>query len=431
MKYWAAFAVMTIAVVISMYFIQRKQIDFKDKKLYLNILITLILFILNFEITMLSFRIIMNVLIYIILSKLLFKCVWREAFLLGILILFINVIAEIIYALLSYKMINLELFIFNDSLKVFVDNLFIGLILIIFCIVFGKIKMYNKISKFFYKITDMKIVVFSLFLVVSFNFFIWISFFTVRNIYDNGVLPFIGSMISIFSSILVFVYLKTNSSYKEVSEKYDLSLKSIEEYEKMIDNSKLNNHETRNQFMTIRNMSKNKQITNYIDTLLDNKINDNEQLLSEVSRLPRGGIRGLIYSKLLDMQEKKINYNLLIDKKISITKFSKIENNLIVDICKILGVFLDNAIEAVDLLKEKDIVIEIYADKKDIIFSITNNFDGKLELEELSTTKYSTKGKGRGYGLSLVKDIINKSNKLENSTEIYEDNFTQNLKIKM
>ena len=431
MKYWAAFAVMSVAVILSLYFIQRKKIDFKEKNFYLSIFITLILFVLNFEFTVLSFRIIMNVFIYIVLSKLLFKCLWREAFLIGISILFVNVISEIIYALLSYKMINLELFIYNNSLKVFVDNFFIGLILTILSSIIGKLRMYNKLLNFFNKINDVKIIVFSLFLVVSFNFFIWISFFVMRNIYDNGVLPFIGSMISIFSSILVFVYLKINSSYKEVAEKYDLSLKSIEEYEKMIDTSKLVNHETRNQFLTIRNMSNNKKITNYIDSLLDNKINDNEQLLMEVSRLPRSGIRGLIYSKLLDMKEKKINYNLLIDKKISMNKFSKIEDVLIVDICKILGVFLDNAIEAVELLKEKDIIIEIYADKKDIVFSITNNFVGELDLEVLSTTKYSTKGNGRGYGLSLVKDIINKSNKLENSTEIYEDNFTQILKIKM
>lgn len=431
MKYWAAFAVMSVAVILSLYFIQRKKIDFKEKNFYLSIFITLILFVLNFEFTVLSFRIIMNVFIYIVLSKLLFKCLWREAFLIGISILFVNVISEIIYALLSYKMINLELFIYNNSLKVFVDNFFIGLILTILSSIIGKLRMYNKLLNFFNKINDVKIIVFSLFLVVSFNFFIWISFFVMRNIYDNGVLPFIGSMISIFSSILVFVYLKINSSYKEVAEKYDLSLKSIEEYEKMIDTSKLVNHETRNQFLTIRNMSNNKKITNYIDSLLDNKINDNEQLLMEVSRLPRSGIRGLIYSKLLDMKEKKINYNLLIDKKISMNKFSKIEDVLIVDICKILGVFLDNAIEAVEILNERDIIIEIYADKKDIVFSITNNFVGELDLEVLSIAKYSTKGNGRGYGLSLVKDIINKSNKLENLTEIFEDNFTQILKIKM
>ena len=431
MKYWAAFAVMDIAVIVSMHLIKRDKLALNNKKLYFKAFIGLVLFVLNFEFMPESFRIIGNILLYIFLVYIVLKKNLKETFIMGLVIYFLTLVSEILYVLLSMPIITQELFVLENFLLVFMQNLFVGLIQILISYFIMMKDLYNKLINAINKIRSKQIVVFSLLLVVLFNFFIWITYFVSKNLYNNGLFTLVGSSISIFSAIFLFIYLKTNSSYKEVSEKYDLSLKSIEEYEKMIDNSKLNNHETRNQFMTIRNMSKNKKITNYIDTLLDNKINDNEQLLSEVSRLPRGGIRGLIYSKLLDMQEKKINYNLLIDKKISITKFSKIEDNLIVDICKILGVFLDNAIEAVESLNEKDIIIDIYADKKDIVFAITNNFIGELEINELSTTKYSTKGNGRGYGLSLVKDIINKSNKLENSTEIYEDNFTQILKIKM
>lgn len=431
MKYWAAFAVMSVAAIYSLYLIQFKHINFKDKKMYLKYFFGLFLFILNFEIMPNSFRIIGNIIIFIILAVILFDKDLKDSFILGLFLLFINMIAELIYVSLANPIVAQELFVLEETLLVFFQNLFIGSILVAISYLVGKKKWYYKIIHAVAKINKKNIIVFVVLSMVLFNFLIWVTYFVSRSLYNNALFTMAGSAISIFFSIFFFVYLKTNSSYKEVTEKYDLSLKNIEEYEKMIDASKLNNHETKNQFLTIRNMSKNKKITNYIDTLLDNKISDSEQLLSEVSRLPRGGLRGLVYSKLLDIKEKKINYNLLIDKKVSMSKFSKIEDDLIVDICKILGVFLDNAIEAVEILNERDIIIEIYADKKDIVFSITNNFVGELDLEVLSTTKYSTKGNGRGYGLSLVKDIINKSNKLENSTEIYEDNFTQILKIKM
>lgn len=431
MKYWAAFAVMDIAAIISLYFIQDKRIDFRNKKMYLVMFLGSILLILNYEIAMTSHRLINNIIIYILIAFCIFRPTIKNSFILGVLLIIINILAELIYVLASLSIIKHQTFMLNDKILVFVQNFIIGIIMIVISYFIGKSKWYCKLLNTITKISSRKILVFLTLSIVLFNFFMWITFFVSQNLYNNDLFTLVGSAISIFSAVFLFVYLKTNSSYKEVAEKYDLSLKNIEEYEKMIDASKLNNHETRNQFLIIRNMSKNKKITNYIDTLLDNKINDSEQLLFEVSRLPRGGLRGLVYSKLLDMQEKKINYNLLIDKKVSMSKFSKIEDGLIVDICKILGVFLDNAIEAVEILNERDIIIEIYADKKDIVFAITNNFVGELEIEELSTAKYSTKGNGRGYGLSLVKNIINKSNKLENLTEIYEDNFTQNLKIKM
>lgn len=431
MKYWAAFAVMDIAVIFSFYFIQHKKINFADKKLYLKMLAGLLLFILNFELTPEALRIVGNVIICMCVAFISVNKELKEIFILGLMIFFINLISEIVYVLISMTIVKPELFIMQDSLLVFVQNVFVGSILTMISYYIGIKRWYYKLMRAISKISSKQIIIFVILSILLFNFFMWITYFISQSLYGNDILTLVGSAISIFCAIFLFIYLKTSSNYKEVTEKYDLSLQSIEEYEKLIDAAKLNNHETRNQFLIIRNMTNNKKVTNYIDTLLDNKINDNEQLLVEVSRLPRCGLRGLIYSKLLAMKEKKINYNLLIDKKISMAKFSKIEDSLIVDICKILGVFLDNSIEAVENLDEKDIIIEIYADKNDIVCSVTNNFEGMLEVEELDNLKYSTKGKGRGYGLMLVNEIVNKSNKLEKSTEIFEDNFTQNLKIKM
>ena len=380
---------------------------------------------------MTSIRLIMNILIYVLLAFFLFKTTLKNSFILGVFLILINILSELIYVMASLPVIKHQSFILNDETLVFFQNVLIGLIMVCISYFVGKRKWYYKLLKTINRISSRKILIFLTLSIVLFNFLMWITYFVSQSLYNNDLLTMAGSAISIFCAIFLFVYLKTNNNYKEVSEKYDLSLKSIEEYENMIENSKINNHETRNQFLIIRNMSKNKKITNYIDTLLDNTINDSEQLLAEVSRLPRGGLRGLIYSKLLIIKEKKINYNLLIDKKVSITKFTKINDKTMVDICKILGVFLDNAIESVENLKEKDIIIEIYMDKKDIVISVTNNFNGEINLEELENIGYTTKGEGHGHGLSLVREILKKNKYIENYKEVYEDNFTQNIKIKM
>ena len=56
-------------------------------------------------------------------------------------------------------------------------------------------------------------------------------------------------------------------------------------------------------------------------------------------------------------------------------------------------------------------------------------FDGLIELDKIDEKKYTTKGEGHGYGLSLVKEIVNKSPKLKNIRMINDDVFIQILKI--
>ena len=68
MKYWAAFAVISIALVISLYFIKQQTINSWSKNLYLATTLGFVLLVLNYEFSMTSFRLIVNILIYILIS---------------------------------------------------------------------------------------------------------------------------------------------------------------------------------------------------------------------------------------------------------------------------------------------------------------------------------------------------------------------------
>ena len=107
-------------------------------------------------------------------------------------------------------------------------------------------------------------------------------------------------------------------------------------------------------------------------------------------------------------------------------------DDLILSICKILGVFLDNAIDEVKKLRKKNIDIEFYIMDNYLNIDITNNFKGNLELNKLGVKNYTTKGNGHGYGLVLVNKIISENySTLINEKSVNGDRFTQTLKIKM
>ena len=202
----------------------------------------------------------------------------------------------------------------------------------------------------------------------------------------------------------------------------------------MIDKFRVNNHENKNELMTIRNMikAKDKTTIEYIDKLVDNKIKDNEKIMYKTSKIPEGGLRATIYSKLCTMDELKIKYTLDIANDVRAADLINLNDEVVLNICKILGVFLDNSIDAVKNLKNKNIDIEIYIMDEKLCVDITNNFKGNLDLNKLGNQKYTTKGEGHGYGLSLVNQIIREYNEiLENEKSINGDKFTQTLKIKM
>lgn len=291
-------------------------------------------------------------------------------------------------------------------------------------------KIYNITEKFTEKLKNSNVFIYALIILT-------ISITSTAASYLNWSV--ITVLIINTSLILFFIFVsikfaKAKNEFDEISSKYETSITSLREYEGMIDKYRIYNHENKNELQTLRNLisKKNTKALKYIDSILDNKIKDNEKIMHKTSKIPEGGLRATIYAKLCTMDELGIKYSLDIAKDIRTVDLINMKEDIVLNICKILGVFLDNAIEAVKDLKTKHIGIEIYLMDGDLCVDITNNYEGKLDINKIGSSKYTTKGENHGYGLSLVNQIINDyPGVFENEKSITKNTFTQKIKIKM
>ena len=120
-----------------------------------------------------------------------------------------------------------------------------------------------------------------------------------------------------------------------------------------------------------------------------------------------------------------------IDIKNSLKKYESISPKLNKDCLKILGVFIDNAIEAVKNEKEKYINLEFIKQKEQIIIIVRNTCTSRVNIKDLTKNGFTTKGKNHGYGLSLVSDIVRKEDALDIKFECDDDIFSATLVIRL
>ncbi len=177
----------------------------------------------------------------------------------------------------------------------------------------------------------------------------------------------------------------------------------VEVYENAIENDKMTRHELKNTLGSIRNMTKNKNIMKRIDDILEDVNVIDNCWIEELKNLPKGTIKALLYYKMSVAKENGIK--ILVDVSPKIRKnIGSLANSK--DICNLLGIYVDNAIEAASSSKRKEVAIEIYQLQDILYFTISNSFGDILELDQIGKKGISTKGKGRGHGLTYAAKIV-------------------------
>lgn len=148
---------------------------------------------------------------------------------------------------------------------------------------------------------------------------------------------------------------------------------------------------------------------------------DNQKWLSELYALENPAIKGLLATKLLQADSQGISIEILIYHDIPCC----ID---IMELTRILGILLDNAIEAASISENKKIRIVTQKNENDVSFVIANSCTGNINTTKIYQAGYSTKGKDRGYGLFYVNKTVSQYNQqIKLISDSQENWFSQTL----
>lgn len=157
---------------------------------------------------------------------------------------------------------------------------------------------------------------------------------------------------------------------------------------------------------------------------LSKNITKNTAHINQLINIKTTELKSIISSKLLYAIELNINVSIEVTDEVTSIPMDTL------DLCRVIGIFLDNAIEATLETDRPTIRFALINLDTEYIFIISNTFLEKgIPYATLSKPNVSTKGVNRGIGLYNAHEIIAKYNHIFLDTEIKNKSFVQRLQI--
>lgn len=417
-----------IGLIMSLttFLIVKNLVNSNYKFLNLKTLITLIIvampIILFYDTEYNSIITILTFFIAVIVYKKLFKIKLSTSIL-------ATSISMILTALADFVIIPISIAIGYESTRdIWYISMISNILVFSFSILLSKIKILKiAFQKFCLKIDSNSLVSVIFFAIVSF----WILIILFQNL-SNHLTFFsnyiITSIIIIMLLILYYLYVKECNNYNSLNQEYNTLFKYIQTFEEWIDNEQMYRHELKNNLSIIRSMTKNKKIINKIDDMLKFSIILDENDIECLKDIPKGGLKGLIYYKIALAKNNNINITIEISPKVT-NKLKRIKDKDLKQICIVLGIYIDNAMEAAVKSKKKNVTLEIYESNDCLTFVISNTYKELVSINKMNFDGYTTKGEGHGRGLYYVNKLLAKSKNLYSEQTFLGDYFIQKIYV--
>lgn len=254
--------------------------------------------------------------------------------------------------------------------------------------------------------------------------------------YPAEVLSWNGVIITI---LVLFTVLIFYNMYDILEKNYELNLQQaqstvmqdyIHRMESFYEEIRSFRHDYRNILSTMQSYIESENTEELKKYFKKNILNSTDILsddgfyLGKLYQLEDIAVKSLLYTKLIAIINREINLELEITDPIPILPIESLT------LCRVLGILLDNAIEAAAESSEKEIRISIVSTETAVIFIITNStLPLSIPVSRLFQKGYSLKERHEGIGLSTVIELLDPVPYANLSTRCENTIFCQNLEI--
>ena len=414
----------------------KNKIKFFNIKTILLILVLGIVITLNYLFNNPYLKIICITFFFSLIIKIVYKKTYVKSLSVAIFAQIIMSIGEILFVLLMMNYKTNDINMFKD---IFFSKIITNSCISIFSIIVIQIL---KIGVLFYKIISLidnvkkKQLIFLLIsLLLSINILLNLTFYELNPIF----IVLITSVLLLIYTVITLQSINQQENLANIRVEYDQLMDKSVDYEQVLDENKRDLHELKNDFSVLHVLieKSKEEALKQLDFMVkeygkvEKILNGTDKYYYKTLKIPSGGLRGLLSTKLKLMEELKINYNLRVGNGINSKMLENTDSMYVRQVGKLLGIYLDNAIAAVKDLKNKNINIEIFNDEEYFNMLISNNLGGVLELDKVGTMGYTTKGNGHGYGLSLAKEILKNNKRIKVNTQITGSVITKIISLKI
>ena len=273
--------------------------------------------------------------------------------------------------------------------------------------------------------TGYKIAIFAIIsiLIISILFYNITTIFKLDLYYSITIVGLFGLF------VLYYFYISEKANYEKLNDEYNILFDYVQTFENWIDDEQMYRHELKNILSIIRSMTNNKKIIEKIDEMLKFTIIIDDKDIEDLKNIPKGGLKGLLYYKTALAKNKKVKMIIEVSPKVT-TVIKKLEEKKLRQLCIVLGIYLDNALDAASNSKKKCVTLEIYKTNNNLTFTISNTYNHIIPIKDMRKKGFTTKGKNHGKGLYFVSKVLNKEKWIDTSQIFLNQYFIQKIFLK-